>query len=81
MAETPKSGHPGFPHTARAKRLYRALRALLLSRMSTYLVIAVGLSLQLVLLWLAGELLDLYISAVELWTELATKHLEIVLSQ
>jgi len=34
-------------------------------------------------IWLAhvaGELLDLYISSVELWAELAEKHLEITLS-
>lgn len=40
-----------------------------------------GLLCQALLLWLAGELLDLFISAVELWVELATKHLEIVLSE
>lgn len=38
-----------------------------------------GLVAQLVLLWLAGELLDLFVSAVELWTELARKHLELTL--
>lgn len=38
---------------------------------------ASGLIAQLVLLWLAGELLDLFISAVELWAELARKHLEL----
>lgn len=40
---------------------------------------ALGLVAQLVLLWLAGELLDLFISAVELWAELARKHLELTL--
>lgn len=38
---------------------------------------ALGLVSQLVLLWMAGELLDLFISAVELWAELARKHLEL----
>jgi len=39
----------------------------------------VGLVCQLVLVWAAGELLDLYVSAVELWEALARKHLEIEL--
>ena len=49
-----------------------------------YLVLAVwllGLVCQALLLWLAGELLDLFLSAVELWLELVTKHLEIVLDE
>lgn len=40
-----------------------------------------GLLCQVLLLWLAGELLDLFISAVELWLELAEKHLRIVLEE
>jgi hypothetical protein len=39
----------------------------------------VALLCQAVLLWMAHELLDLYISAVELWAELARKHLELTL--
>jgi hypothetical protein len=43
-------------------------------------VYAAGLILcNLWLAWVAGELLDLYISAVELWTEMATKHLELTI--
>ena len=38
------------------------------------LVIANGL-----LLYLGGELVDLYVSSVELWAELARKHLELTL--
>jgi len=38
------------------------------------LVISNGL-----LLYLGGELVDLYVSSVELWAELARKHLEITL--
>lgn len=49
-------------------------------RLAAYLVVLVGLLCQVVLLWLAGELVDLYVSAVELWAELARKHLEIQLS-
>lgn len=39
----------------------------------------VGLLLQLVLLGLAGALVDLSIDLAELWAELARKHLEITL--
>lgn len=48
--------------------------------LAAYLPAIVGLVVQVVLLVLAGELLDLYVSAVELWAELARKHLEIQLS-
>lgn len=43
------------------------------------LLFTLGLLAQLVLLWMAGELLDLFVSAVELWAELARKHLELTL--
>ena len=43
------------------------------------LLLLMALVGQLVLLWLAGELVDLYVSAVELWAELARKHLELTL--
>lgn len=55
-----------------------------LVRARKYLVLAlwlVGLLCQVVLLWLAGEMLDLFLSAVELWLELVTKHLEIMLDE
>ena len=39
----------------------------------------VGLVVQLVLLWLLGELVSLCISLFEVWAELAAKHLEITL--
>ena len=42
-------------------------------------LLLMGLVSQLVLLWLAGELVDLYVSAVELWSEMARKHLELTL--
>lgn len=48
-------------------------------RLATSLLIVLGLMGQLVLLWLAGEMLDLYVSAVDLWAELARKHLELTL--
>lgn len=34
---------------------------------------------QMLLVWLVGELIDLSISLMELWAELARKHLEITL--
>lgn len=46
-----------------------------------WLVWVLGLVCQALLLWLAGEMLDLFISAVELWLELAEKHLRIVLDE
>ena len=49
----------------------------LVTRIITYTAIAAGMGAQLLLLWLAGELVDLYVSAVELWAELARKHLEL----
>lgn len=43
--------------------------------------IVVGLLGQLVLVWLGWQLVDLCISLMEVWAELATKHLEIVLDE
>lgn len=44
-----------------------------------WVVLLVGLVVQVLLLWLAGYLIDLAISLMELWAELARKHLEITL--
>lgn len=55
-----------------------------LFRVRKYLVLLVwllGLLVQVVLLWLAGELLDLFISAVELWVEMVERHLTILLDE
>lgn len=55
-----------------------------LFRVRKYLVLLVwllGLLCQVVLLWLAGELLDLFISAVELWLEMVERHLSILLDE
>ena len=41
--------------------------------------IGVGLIVQLVLLWLMWQLVDLCISLMEVWAELAAKHLRIML--
>lgn len=48
-------------------------------RLATSLLMLLGFLGQMVLLWLAGEMLDLYVSAVDLWAELARKHLELTL--
>lgn len=40
-----------------------------------------GLVVQVVLVWLAGALVDLCISLMEVWLQLAEKHLEILLSE
>jgi type IV secretory pathway TrbL component len=40
-----------------------------------------GLVVQVVLVWLAGLLVDLCIDLMEVWLQLAEKHLEIVLSE
>lgn len=40
-------------------------------------MLLLGLVVQVVLLWLAGYLIDLAISLMELWAELARKHLEL----
>lgn len=65
---SPKTGQP------RPSRPAASWRAWLVPTLSL-----LGLVLQLVLVWLAGELVDLYVSAVELWAELARKHLELTL--
>lgn len=45
------------------------------------LVWILGLVCQALLLWFAGQLVDLCISLAELWLELAEKHLRIVLDE
>lgn len=64
---------PGFlPPTA-----VRAFVRLHAYRIFTVLLLLAGAVAQLVALWALGELVDLYVSAVELWAELARKHLEL----
>lgn len=57
--------------------LFRSHRA---RALVAYLVCSVGLLAQLVLLLMAGYLVDLSVSLMELWADLARKHLEITLS-
>lgn len=64
----PMTGEPRSTIHRRPWRRWLAAAALVL-----------GFLVQLVLLWLLGELVDLCISLMELWAELARKHLEIML--
>lgn len=48
-------------------------------RLRGHALFLVALVCQIGILWAAGELVDLYVSAVELWAELARKHLELTL--
>jgi len=44
-----------------------------------WLLLVVAFTVQFALLWMAGQLLDLFVAACQLWLELARKHLEITL--
>lgn len=59
--------------------LLRLIGSQLLRRWLGPFLLWVGLVVQLVLVCLAGYLVDLSISLVELWAELARKHLEITM--
>ena len=43
------------------------------------LLLLVGFGVQLVIIWAVGELVDVALGVMELWTELARKHLELTL--
>lgn len=49
-------------------------------RLVVVLAAVIALVVQAVLMWMAYELLDLVLSLMEVWAELARKHLEIILS-
>lgn len=53
-------------------RLHRA-------RLATGLLLLVGFTVQLVVIWAVGELVDVALGVMELWAELARKHLELTL--
>jgi len=55
----------------------RALLRLHWRRLVVVLVAVIALGVQVVLIWLAGELVDLCISLMEVWADLARKHLEL----
>lgn len=48
-------------------------------RLWAVIAVVLGLAIQALLLWLLGEMISLCISLAELWTELAYKHLGIML--
>lgn len=65
---SPMAGRPrGLPSAAAIRRTI------------IHVYIAVLLLSNALLLYVGGELVDLYVSSVELWAELARKHLELTL--
>jgi len=50
------------------------------ARLACGLLLLVGFAVQLVVIYAVGELIDLSVSLMEVWAELARKHLEIQLS-
>lgn len=90
MDEAEKRRHGSFGHTGtkraepsdrvpgrRAPTAVRAFVRLHWTRMAVGLLLLLGITVQCALIWAAGELVDLYVSSVELWAELARKHLEL----
>jgi len=59
--------------------LARHGRSRMVSLIAMRLLLCVGLLMQLVLVLLAGYLIDLGIDLMELWAELARKHLELTM--
>ena len=57
--------------------LYRICHAPQARRLAAYLVVSVGLVVQGVMLLTVAYLCDLSLSLMELWAELARKHLEL----
>lgn len=51
------------------------------SHVTAIVLLAVGLLVQVVLLVIVGQMIDLVLSLMELWVEMAAKHLRIVLDQ
>ena len=61
------------------ERPHRAVKPRRWRRHLPLIVFCLSLVVQAVLIWLLGELVDLCISLMELWAELARKHLELTL--
>jgi hypothetical protein len=59
--------------------LVRAIRSRTVHLIAVRLLLCLGLVMQVVLLFVAAYLVDLGISLMELWAELARKHLELTL--
>ena len=70
-----------FLRTARAAlaRSHGLFAAPVVRLVFAWALLLLGLVVQVVLLWLAGYLVDLAISLMELWADLARKHLELTL--
>lgn len=92
MAAAP--GQKEAPHPIRPGRAYRtspALTNLVVHRLwgfstrvaqhpaTRFVVLILLMMLQMILLWLLGQMVDVCLSVMELWVELARKHLEITL--
>lgn len=45
----------------------------------TGLLLLVGFAVQLIIIWAVGQLIDVALGVMELWVELARKHLELTL--
>ena len=48
-------------------------------RLRIHALFVLALVCQIAMVWVSAELVDLYVSSVELWAELARKHLELTL--
>jgi hypothetical protein len=55
------------------------LSSLLARAIVMRILLLVGIAVQLLLLWLVGQMVDLCIDLADLWLALAKKHLEITL--
>lgn len=70
------TAHTVPPMVAWAVRVWKNPRA---RQMATLIMLLVGLLVQLGLVLLAGYLVDLSLSLMDLWVELARKHLELTM--
>ena len=75
------AGWRGRLYVVAGTRLRLWVPAFLTQALLIRIGLIVGLMVQMVLLWLLGELVSLCISLFEVWAELAAKHLEITLDR
>lgn len=84
VGEVASIGNRAAAELARARRVTpisrRAFVRLLVSRYWRVALVIAGVLVQVVLTVLMWQLVDLTIALMEVWAELARKHLEIVLS-
>jgi len=74
--QQPSERMPGH----RSPMAARAFVRLHWARMVVWLLLLLGFAVQLVVVSMVWELVDLSVSLMEVWAELARKHLEITLS-